>query len=129
MWWGVPVDAQGDGSGLVDVVGADPVVGVGPCCWVGFGAGAVDGAGSLGGVVSDAVAVVWHNTLDFCATAIAPAGRTAGLCRADLEPVERFCACSANPQVGSPHSHEAAKMIDMSSMRPSKSALEQIGRC
>lgn len=32
------VDAQGDGSGLVDAVGADAVVGVDACCWVGIGA-------------------------------------------------------------------------------------------
>ena len=29
--------AQGEFSELVDAVGADPVVGVGGCCWVGFG--------------------------------------------------------------------------------------------
>ncbi|GAY17978.1 hypothetical protein MSZK_47040 [Mycobacterium sp. shizuoka-1] len=30
------VDAQGDGSGLVDAVGADAVVGVDAGCWVGL---------------------------------------------------------------------------------------------
>lgn len=33
------VDAQGDGSGLVDAVGAHAVVGVDACCWVGLWAG------------------------------------------------------------------------------------------
>jgi hypothetical protein len=36
------VDAQGDGSGLVDAVGADAVVGVEPRCRVGFESGVVD---------------------------------------------------------------------------------------
>jgi hypothetical protein len=39
----VSVDAQGDGSGLVDAVGADAVVGVDAGCWVGFGSAGVDG--------------------------------------------------------------------------------------
>lgn len=46
------VDAQGDGSGLVDAVGADAVVGVDAGCWVGFGAAGVDHGG--GGVVGQA---------------------------------------------------------------------------
>ena len=37
------VDAQGDGSGLVDAVGADAVVGVDASCWIGFGSAGVDG--------------------------------------------------------------------------------------
>jgi hypothetical protein len=37
------VDAQGDGSGLVDAVGAYAVVGVDAGCWVGFGSAGVDG--------------------------------------------------------------------------------------
>lgn len=37
------VDAQGDGSGLVDAVGADAVVGVDAGCWGGFGPAGVDG--------------------------------------------------------------------------------------
>ena len=32
------VDAQGDGAGFVDTVGAHAVVGVEACCRVGFGA-------------------------------------------------------------------------------------------
>ena len=40
-----PGDAQGDDAGLVDAVGADPVVGVGAGCWVGFGSGRVGGGG------------------------------------------------------------------------------------
>ena len=36
-------DAQGDDAGLVDAVAADPVVGVGAVCGVGFGAGGVGG--------------------------------------------------------------------------------------
>ncbi|MGV2970962.1 MULTISPECIES: hypothetical protein [unclassified Mycolicibacterium] len=36
------VDAQGDGAGLVDAVGAYAVVGVDAGCWVGFGAAGVD---------------------------------------------------------------------------------------
>jgi hypothetical protein len=47
------VDAQGDRSGLVDAVGAYPVVGVEACCRVGFGAAGVDdcGGGAVSGVV------------------------------------------------------------------------------
>ena len=36
------VDAQGDGSGLVDAVGTDAVMGVNAGCWVGFRATGVD---------------------------------------------------------------------------------------
>ena len=39
-------DAQGDHAGWVDAVAADPVVGVGAVCWVGFGSGGVGGGGS-----------------------------------------------------------------------------------
>ena len=39
------VDAQGDGSGLVDAVGAYSVVGVESSCGVGFGAAGVDDCG------------------------------------------------------------------------------------
>lgn len=44
------VDAQGDGSGLIDAVGAHAVVGVDAGCWVGFGAAGVDDCrgGSVG---------------------------------------------------------------------------------
>ena len=40
-----PGDAHGDDAGLVDAVGANPVVGVGAGCWVGFGSGGVGGGG------------------------------------------------------------------------------------
>ena len=54
-------DAQGDDAGLVDAVGADPVVGVGAGCGVGFGSGGVGGGGGglMGqGAVWAAVVVV-----------------------------------------------------------------------
>jgi hypothetical protein len=40
-----PVDAQGDGAGLVDAVGADAVAGVGAGAGVCFGSGLVDRGG------------------------------------------------------------------------------------
>lgn len=43
------VNAQGDGSGFADAVGADAVVGVDAGCWVGFGPAGVNGG--RGGVV------------------------------------------------------------------------------
>lgn len=39
------VEAQGDGAGLADAVGADAVVGVVACSWGCFGAGLVGGRG------------------------------------------------------------------------------------
>ena len=42
------VDAQGDGSGLVDAVGADAVVGVDAGGGVGFGSAGVDGGPGWG---------------------------------------------------------------------------------
>jgi hypothetical protein len=55
-----PGGAQGDDAGLVDAVGVDPVVGVEPCCWVGFGSGRVGrgGGGLVGqGAMRSAVVV------------------------------------------------------------------------
>jgi hypothetical protein len=54
-------DAQGDDAGLVDAVGAYPVVGVGAGCWIGLGAGGVGrrGGGAMGqGAVRSAVVVL-----------------------------------------------------------------------
>ena len=55
------VVAQGDGSGLVDAVGADAVVGVDAGCGVGFGSGGVDGGG--GGAVGQGA--VWAAVVVF----------------------------------------------------------------
>ena len=55
-----PVDAQCDGSGSVDAVGSDAVVGVDAGCWVGFGPAGVGGGwgGPVGqGSVGSAVVV------------------------------------------------------------------------
>ena len=85
MWGSLPVHAQGDGSGFVDALVADPVVGLGVAAGPGKGSGYLvveRGGGELGGAgTSDPVAVAKPGAVRLDGRGGAGVVRTAGHAR------------------------------------------------